>query len=355
MTRVPKTSWRPGLAPGTLLELPGAHPTRVRVLSYDEESVREVLPSDLDSLREPSESTVSWIDLVGLADLDLVSGLGQELGIHPLILEDVLNAKQRPKVELYETHDLFVVARMPVTHAEPFATEQLSLLCRPGMVVTFQERPGDCFDAVRERIRVPGSRLRRLGSDYLAYALLDAVVDSFHPPLERYREILERLEERVIGETSTDFLQELYALRGNLIRYRRSALPLRDAISQLTREDEKSPFTAETRLFLRDTQDHTVRAVDRVETYREQASSLLELHLTLASHRSNDVMKVLTMIATVFIPLSFLVGLYGMNFDTSSRWNMPELDARFGYPILLGFMFVVVALQLWYFRRKGWF
>ena len=347
--------WRPGLAPGTLLADPNAHPTVLRILRFDAGTLVEETPESPEGIADPVDGAVLWLDVVGVGDVELVRRIGHRFSLHPLVLEDVVNVGQRSKMESYGDAEVFFTARMPIEQAGRFETEQLAMVLRPGLLVTFQERPGDCFELVRERLRLGNPRIRRSGADYLAYALLDAVVDAYAPHLDRLGDELDDLEEAVIESSAVDHLPALHGRRSDLTHLRRSILPLREALSGLVHASGPSPFTSETRLFLRDAYDHAVRAVERADAYRETAASVLELHLTMAAHRSNEVMKVLTMMATIFIPLSFLVGLYGMNFDTSSPWNMPELGSRYGYPILLGLMATAIALQVWWFKRKGWF
>jgi magnesium transporter len=293
-----------------------------------------------------------WIDVQGLADLELIRGLGERYGLHPLTVADVVHVHQRPKLENHENH-LFIVLRLP--HREDaLLTEQLSIVLGPDFVLTFQEYPGDCFDPVRERLRRPASALRERGVDYLTYALIDALVDSYFPILEGYGELIEALEEEVIARPEPARVLRIQRLRRELLEIRRALWPQRDVLSALMRED--TPCIAPgTRVFLRDCADHTAQLLDMVEIHREVTSGLLDLHLSSLSTRMNEVMKVLTIIATIFIPLGFIAGLYGMNFDPQiSPFNMPELDWRFGYPFALALMLAVALGMLAYFWRKGW-
>jgi magnesium transporter len=263
-----------------------------------------------------------------------------------------VNAHQRPKLERHDDH-LFIVLRLP-DRTEGLVTEQLSILLGRDFVLTFQERPGDCFDPVRERLRRPESPMRGRGVDYLAYALIDALVDSYFPLLESYGEQIEALEERVIARPEPARVVQIQRLRRELLEVRRALWPQREVLSALLRED--TPCIAPgTRLFLRDCADHTAQLLDMVEIHREVSSGLLDLHLSSVSTRMNEIMKVLTIIATIFIPLGFIAGLYGMNFDTEiSPFNMPELEWRFGYPFALALMLAVALGMLAYFWRKGW-
>jgi magnesium transporter len=293
-----------------------------------------------------------WVDVQGLANVELIRGLGERYGLHQLTIADIVNAHQRPKLERHDDH-LFIVLRLP-DRTEGLVTEQLSILLGRDFVLTFQERPGDCFDPVRERLRRPESPMRGRGVDYLAYALIDALVDSYFPLLESYGEQIEALEERVIARPEPARVVQIQRLRRELLEVRRALWPQREVLSALLRED--TPCIAPgTRLFLRDCADHTAQLLDVVEIHREVSSGLLDLHLSSVSTRMNEIMKVLTIIATIFIPLGFIAGLYGMNFDTEiSPFNMPELKWRFGYPFALALMLAVALGMLAYFWRKGW-
>jgi len=237
---------------------------------------------------------------------------------------------------------------------EHAGTEQVSLFLGEGFLITFQEEPGDCLEPVRERIRQGRPRMRRGGADYLAYAVLDTIVDSYFPLLDELGNELEQLEESVLKETDPSVVGTLHALKRRLNSIRRVVAPIRESLTGLIRDE--SPLVSEsTRLYLRDCSDHTFQLIELVEHYRDLASGLLDLHLTIVSNRMNDIMKVLTIMATIFIPLGFIAGLYGMNFDPqASRWNMPELAWQFGYPFAIGVMVVVAGGMLLFFRRKGW-
>jgi magnesium transporter len=299
---------------------------------------------------------VTWVDVQGLGDVETVRALGDRFDLHGLALEDVINVHQRPKVELYENH-VFIVTRMvggPATDGGGADTEQVAMFLGADFLLTFQERSGDCFEPVRERLRHAGGRIRAARADYLAYTLIDAVIDGYFPVLEGYGERVERLEDAVTARPDAALVAQIHALKRDLLTLRRAIWPQREMVNALIR-DESSLVAEPTRLYLRDCYDHAIQLMDMIETYREIASGLVDLHLSSFSARLNEVMKVLTIIATIFIPLSFITGLYGMNFDPSaSRWNMPELGWRYGYPFALGLMGVVAIGLLVYFRRKGW-
>jgi magnesium transporter len=271
-----------------------------------------------------------------------------------------VNLHQRPKVEAYDGY-LFIVLRMPVAlpsavDAPPsrLETEQVTMALGRDFVVTFQERPGDSFDPVRHRLRSPGGQIRERGPDYLVYALIDAAIDAFFPILEAYGEQVEELEDDVVAQPGNTQIARIHELKRNLMTARRALWPLRDMVNALLREDSLL-IEKQTLIYLRDCHDHVIQLIDMIETYREICSGLIEIHLSSVSNRMNEVMKVLTIIATIFIPLTFIVGVYGMNFDpTAGPLSMPELGWRYGYPGILVLMtLIAVGLLIW-FRSKGW-
>jgi len=297
---------------------------------------------------------ITWVNVEGLADAAMLGRLADIFGLHPLVREDVVNLHQRPKVEPYDDQ-LFIVTRMMSlgVHGDEMESEQLSIVLGASFVVTFQDRPGDVLDPVRERIRA-GTPIRRNGPDHLAYALVDAVVDHYFPVLEHYGERLEALEEEVTARPDPGALAKIHQAKHDLLLLRRAAWPQRDALAELSR-DSLPLISAPTRIYLRDCYDHIVQVIDLLETFREMASGLLEIHVSILSNRLNEVMKVLTIFSTLFIPLTFITSLYGMNFDPAvSPWNMPELLWPYGYPFVLGLMLAVAALTLGYIYRKGW-
>jgi len=347
----------PGTAPGTLRahEAPGAEPARVTVMDYGPDHFEEKRIAKIEEVFPYRDSTnVTWINIEGLQDVDLIEKLGRHFGFHPLALEDVLNCGQRPKLEDYGSHH-FLVMKSLLRAAEKLTIEQISFFLGGSYVITLQEVPGDSFEAVRERIRQGKGQMRRMGSDYLLYALVDALVDEFFPVLEAYGERVEELEDEVVARPEPATLNEIHRIKRELLLLRKTAFPEREVINSLQRE-EAHLIRPETRVFLRDCYDHTIQVIDMVETYRDLASGLLEVYLSSISNRLNEVMKVLTIISTIFIPLSFIAGVYGMNFNPqSSPMNMPELNWYYGYPMALGLMAVLAGALVIYFRRKGWF
>lgn len=344
---------RPGASPGLLATDPDAPRPVIRVIAYGPDDVVEIPVDDVESIRGYLGAwPVTWVNVDGLGDAAMIARLGEIFGLHRLALEDVINVHQRPKAEQYGDHT-YIVAR-EVTLGECLETEQISIFLGKNYVLTFQERAGDCFGAVRERIRVASGRMRGAGPDYLTYALLDAIIDAYFPVMEQHGERLEALDDEILAKPASDAVARVHAIKRELQVFRRLLWPTRDAINSLLR-DEHHFFTAETRIYLRDCYDHTLRIIELLEAQRELAADLVDLYLSSASHRMNEIMKVLTVITTIFIPLSFIAGVYGMNFDrTASAWNMPELGWRWGYPFSLGLMLVVAAGLVAWFKRKGW-
>ncbi len=344
----------PGTPPGTLVTQPDAAPTQARLIAFGPDRILEKQLEDVQQIAQArAESNVTWIDVNGLRRTDFIQQIGSLLHLHPLAMEDALHVNQRAKVETYEGQ-IFFVARM-VTMNQHLETEQLSLFLGERFVATFQEgAPGDAFEPVRQRLRKNDAVLRRSGADYLAYALLDAVIDAYFPVLEQVGERLEDIEDCILERPTRRVMSSLYDVKRELLTLRRALWPLREALNSLVR-DGNPLITPDTRLHLRDCYDHTVRMIDFVETYRELASDLADLYLSSVNQRMTEVMKVLTIIATIFIPLTFISSIYGMNFQTDkSRWNMPELSWSWGYPFALALMAVTAAGMVVYFWRKGW-
>jgi magnesium transporter len=345
---------RPGTAPGTLREDPahGRTPLSIRRFRYSPGHCDEDHPSGIEqALAGIQEDAVTWIDVVGL-DAAFLHDLGDRLKLHPLTLEDVFNTWQRPKLESYDDY-LFVVMKL-LRLAPSLEAEQLSMFVGPHWVVTIQETDCPPLDPVRARVRAGKGRIRQLGPDYLAYAILDTLVDNFFPLLEQYSDRLEDLETALVEHPDPTVLNQLHDLKKELLLVRRAAWPQREVVNAMIRS-EASLVGAETKIFLRDGYDHAVQILDIVETYRDVANGLTDLYLTSISIRTNDVMRVLTVMSSIFIPLTFIAGVYGMNFDPgTSPLNMPELHWYWGYPVAIGLMVLVGGALLIYFKRRGW-
>ena len=349
----------PGSMPGTLLYEgdPPDESVRLQVYTYDGDGLREYAPDDASALgtyRRPGATT--WINVDGVHAVDVIEQIGQTFDVHPLTLEDIISTRQRPKFEAYP-HYLYVVLQMiHYDHAQAaMETEQVSLVIGEGYVLSFQEaREGDVFDPVRERLREARGRIRTGGTDHLAYALIDVVVDYYMVILEGLGEHIERLEDEVVSGPAPHLMQHISQLRHKVVFLRRSVWPLRDVVAALERS-EHPVLSSETSVYFRDVYDHTVRTIELIESAREILASLTDMHLSSLSYRMNEIMKVLAIIATFFLPLTFIAGIYGMNFDPdASPLNMPELDWYIGYPFALALM-AGVALGMWlFFRRRGW-
>jgi magnesium transporter len=337
-----------GASPGTIAPPLDALPLELSAIAYGRGGVTEKRGATLAEIQALRRlGGVVWIDVIGLADPAMLRALGAEFDLHRLAVEDVANVGQRAKVEDYEDHT-FVVLRM-IDAQHPTETEQLAMFVGPDYVLTFQERPGDCFQMVRQRLRDPQGQMQKRGADYLGYALLDAVVDGYFPTLERLDDRIEQVEHEILADQQPKYaVAELHAVRRALLELRRAVWPLREATSSLLRGEGRN-FSADVRPYLRDVHDHVVQLIDLLESQREMTSSLLDLHLSHVNHRLNEVMKLLTIISTIFIPLTFLVGVYGMNFD----W-MPELRVWWGYPACMAAMVAMALLMLRWFRNRGW-
>ncbi len=326
--------------------------SRVSVICYSPLEFHEATLTTLEDLPALVEKwPVTWINIEGLSDAALLERLAAVFGIHPLAMEDVIHVHQRPKVEDYGDH-LFVVARM-IESAEPLCTDQTSLFLGKKFLISLQERPGDCLDPMRDRLRKKAGRLRQLGPDHLAHAILDATIDAYFPLIERYGDRLEEIDNDVTASPKPQSVSELHHLRNELLLVRKIIWAQRDALNELIRDD--CPLISqETRIYLRDCVDHTAQILDVVETYREMCADLRDYYLSHVGFRTNQVMKVLTIISTIFLPLSFIAGVYGMNFNTEHPLNMPELGWSFGYPFALGLMSATAIGLLIYMYRKGW-
>ncbi len=346
----------PGAAPGTLMQpvdLP--KPQIVRSVFDDQQVEREVV-EDLrrEGLFSPAPGKRVWVDVQGLGDSEIIRSLGESLGLHPLIVEDIAHVHQRPKHESHSGYLYTVLRALRVIGDQGVDNEQISFILKENLLVTFQERPGDVFDPVRRRLAEGRGLIRKAGADYLFYALLDAIVDNYFPVLEAYEEVMDQLEDDVRRDPTSEVSRNIHSVRRQLRRFRRSIWPLRDLLTAFSRDEV--PMISDTiKIFFRDCYDHTMQVADLVEANRERASDLSDLYMSVVGEKTNQVMSRLTVIATIFIPLTFLCGLYGMNFDPdASPYNMPELRWRFAYPAFLGVLLLVFLGMLWYFKRKGW-
>jgi magnesium transporter len=342
-----------GLSPGTLVHIGEreVEHAKISLTDYSPEALRSEVPARAeDAARYLETPSVTWVEVVGLHDVDLLERLGRSFGISRLILEDIVNADHQPKIEISDDFVFILTKRLELGEGERFHlnVEQVSFVIGKGFLLSFQERPGAIFQPVHQRLGVEKGRLRRSGSDYLAYALLDLIVDNHFVVMEKLSDEIDALEERVLGAPDASVPERVHHMKRELFLLRKALWPLREMITTMLR-GESSLIQEETHPYLRDLYDHTIHVFDTVETYREMLSGLLELHYANVNARMGEVMKVLTIIATIFIPLTFLAGVYGMNFE-----YMPELSWPWGYPMILLFMLAAAGGLLVYFRRRHW-
>ena len=348
-----KRSKKSGLPPGTLVHIGEKKRDKVRItiLDYNETQLEE---KEVKTIEEcfpfKDKTTTTWINIEGLHEIDIIEKIGNHFNLHPLLLEDIVNTEQRPKMEDYGEH-IFIVLKM-LSHdekANQIKSEQVSIVLGSNYIISFQEGiEGDVFEPVRERIRSGKGRIRKMGVDYLAYSLMDAIVDHYFLILEKLGERIEDIEDELVTNPSQETLRTIHHLKREMISLRKSVWPLREVLGCLER-GESSLIQEPTQVYLRDVYDHTIQIIDTIETYRDTLSGILDIYLSSISNRMNEIMKVLTIIATIFIPLTFIVGIYGMNFE-----YMPELKWRVGYFIVWGIMAIVALGMLFYFRKKRW-
>lgn len=341
-----------GAAPGTVVYIGNARSERVVIshIHYSSESASERCETTAQECRPPGNGHgVSWYTIDGVHDPEVLRIIGENFQLHPLVVEDIANTKQRPKIEEFDSY-IFIAMKM-ITFDETskeLVSEHVSIILGDGYVLAFLEDEGDVFEPVRQRLRAGKGRIRKLGADYLAYGLMDAVVDNYFSVLEDLGEEIESVEEEVVESPSQNTLKSVHVLKRELIFLRRSVWPLRETVNTLLR-DESQLVGEETKLFLRDLYDHTIHVIDTVETLRDIVAGMLDVYLSSVSNKLNQVMKVLTVMSSIFIPLTFVVGVYGMNFH-----YMPELQWRWGYPAVMAGMCGVAMALLMLFRRKGW-
>jgi len=349
---IKKRSEKTGLPPGTLVHIgeKKAETPKITIMDYDETHFQE---KEIKTIEEcflfKDTPTVTWINIDSLHQVEILEKLGECYGFHPLVLEDILNTDQRPKMEDYGEY-LYIVLRILNYNDKSgeIESEQISLILGPNFIISFQEKEGTFFNPVRERIRNGKGRIRKMGPDYLAYALLDLIVDNYFVIMEKLGEKIEFLEEELVTQPGPETLQTIHHLKREMIFFRKAVWPLREVIGSLERGE--SPLIKGTsRVYLRDVYDHTIQVIDTIETFRDMVSGMLDIYLSSISNRLNAVMKVLTIIATIFMPLTFIAGIYGMNFK-----YMPELEWRWGYPVVWFAVVLISVSMLIYFRKKRW-
>jgi magnesium transporter len=350
MKLVQKRSRKTGLPPGTLVHIGEKKTDKVTISAFNYAGIRcnerQVLSPD--ELVPPTDESVTWVNVGGVHKMDILESFGKQFQLHPLLLEDIANTDQRPKLDDYDSYLFLVMKMLSVTDRQEIVVEQVSLVLGRNFVLSFQENGADVFTPVRDRLRGGKGRLRQSGSDYLLYALVDAIVDQYFTVLEVLGETIEALQDLVVSDPKPETLRQIHTLKRQLLFLRRAVWPLREATNNLSRSE--CPLLQEsTKVFFRDVYDHVVQIVDTVETLREMVSASLDIYLSSISYRLNAVMKVLTIITTIFMPLTFIVGIYGMNFE-----HMPELRWAWGYPLVLGVIVVIAIAMLGFFKWKKW-
>ncbi|MFH1665540.1 MAG: magnesium/cobalt transporter CorA [Candidatus Omnitrophota bacterium] len=359
MSEAKRLSRMAGLAPGTLVhigEKRGVQP-KITLMDYSESDYQErTLAAIEESFPFKDTSTVTWLNIDGVHETGIIEKIGARFNLHPLTLEDIAHTAQRPKFEDYGEY-IYVVLKMLYNGDNgngDMVAEQVSIILGKNYVISFQEQEGDVFNLIRERIRKAKGRIRKMGADYLAYSLLDAIVDNYFLILEKYGEKIEDLEETLTVDSGPEDMRAIHNMKRTALFLRKSIWPLREMVSSLIR-GESLLISRATGVYLRDVYDHAIQVIDTVETFRDMVSGMLDIYLSSVSNRMNEVMKVLTIIATIFIPLTFVAGIYGMNFNPqASHFNMPELEWKYGYFFALGIMVLIALAMLAYFRRKKW-
>lgn len=341
-----------GLKPGSLVHVGKStgKGSKISVIDYKGEVFDERnLKSIEESYKYKNSDSVTWINVDGLEDMGLYEKFGKEFGIHPLVMEDILNTNQRPKIEEFDNY-IYVVLKMIYYSKNVPVVEQVSLICMKNVVITFQEQElkGDVFDNLRNRLRTSGNKLRSSGTDYLAYAIIDSIVDNYFVALEKFEDRIETFEEKLLKNPTNEVFTEIYNMKREMIFIRKSVWPLREVINILQR-GESDFISSDTSVYFKDVYDHTIQVIDSIELFRDIIEGMLDTYLSSVSNKMNEVMKFLTIFSTIFIPLSFLVGVYGMNFD-----NMPELKWHYAYQGLWVIMIAIVVSMLVYFKKKKW-
>ena len=349
---VKKRSTKTGLPPGVLIHI-GEKKTEkvsINVLDYDENQFEEKEARTIEECFPFKDMpTITWINIDGLHQVDIIEKIGKNFDFHPLLLEDILNTEQRPKIEDFDTH-IYLVLKMLYydDKTNEINSEQVSIIFGQNYVISFQEKEVDVFNPIRERIRTGKGRIRKMGADHLAYSLIDAIVDGYFIILEKLGENIEDVEEKMMANPTPETLHAIHRLKRKMISLRKSVWPLREVVNAFERSDS-SLIQDNTRIYLKDVYDHTIQVIDTVETFRDMLSGMLDVYLSSISNKMNEIMKVLTIIATIFIPLTFIAGVYGMNFE-----NMPELRWQWGYPAIWSVMLFIGILMMVYFRKKKW-
>jgi magnesium transporter len=347
-----RISTKAGLSPGTLIHIgkKSSEKTIISVIDYDATHYNEIIcESTNECIPFKSTPSVSWINIDGLHNTNIIEEIGKQFQLHPLLLEDVLNTRHRPKVEEFDNNIFITLKMLGISKTgKNIVSEQVSIVLGDTWVISFQEQRGDIFDALRLRMKENKGTIRQQGADYLLYRLIDTVVDNYYFVTEHISERIEELEEMVLKSSERESLLQIQKLKREILNLRKLILPLREAVSEL-QQDQTKLIKATTVRYLRDVYEHIIHVNDSLDTQRDMLASIMDLYLSGVSNKMNQVMQVLTIIATIFIPLTFIAGIYGMNFD-----NMPELHWKYGYFGIWGIMIAVIIVMIAFFKRKGW-
>jgi magnesium Mg(2+) and cobalt Co(2+) transport protein (corA) len=350
-SKLQKRSQKTGLAPGSLVHVGSRYTekSKITLIRYDETFFEEKEISSIKDFHiEKDNKIITWLNIDGLQDIKLFEDIGELFGLHPLVLEDILNTDQRPKMEDYGDYIYLVLRNFHGQENGNLLSDQVSIILGKSFILSFQERESGLFDSIKDKMSKNKGRIRKEGTDYLTHAIIDNIVDNYFIVLENLEEKIEDLEDDLVKKTTLSTLDAIHFLKRELIVLRKSLWPLREAVSSLERSD--SPLiNKSTIVYFKDIYDHTIAIIDTVETFRDMLSGMLDIYLSTISNRLNEVMKVLTIIATIFMPLTFIAGVYGMNFK-----YMPELEFRWGYFCVLGVMLVIALLMVRYFKKKKW-
>lgn len=348
-----KRSQKTGLSPGSLIHIGSkyAEESKISLIRYDETFFEEKAISSLAEFDfEKDKKGITWINVDGLQDIKVFEDIGRIFGLHPLVLEDILNTDQRPKTEDYGDYIYIVLKNFEGLKNGDLLSDQVSIILGKDFILSFQEKESDLFQPIREKISKDKGRIRKAGPDYLAYAIVDNIVDNYFPVLETLEERMDNLEDSLVGKPNPATLQSIHLLKKQMIILKKSLWPLREAIGSLERSVSPLIDKSTSVFYFKDIYDHLIAIIDSIETFRDMLSGMLDIYLTSISNRLNEVMKVLTVIATIFMPLTFLAGVYGMNFK-----YMPELEWRFGYFLIWGIMLVIAFCMIGYFKKRKWF
>jgi magnesium transporter len=347
---IKKRSKTIGLPPGSLIHVgeKKSDEVKITVIDYDEKSFDEIEVKNVEECFPfKDKPSVTWINIDGISKTDVIENIGKNYGFHSLVSEDILNTGQRPKFEDYEDY-VYIVLKMLHQPKDEILAEQVSIIIGKNYVISFQEASGDVFKSIRDRIRNGKGRIRKMGADYLAYSLIDSIVDNYYIVLETLGDKLEEIEDNVVNNPTPDILKTIHGMKRELIFLKKSIWPLREVVSSFNRVESKL-IKKSTNIFIRDLYDHTIQVIDTIETFRDMNSGMLDIYMSSVSNKMNEVMKVLTIFAAIFIPLTFIAGIYGMNFQ-----YMPELGWQWGYFTVVGFMAIVGVILLFYFKIKKW-